>query len=229
MSPGVASSIASAASALSGTFEALIDGGGLDLPAVSEASDEMIEAIGDAGFENWIEAVRAHHQGTFQHCLIVTGVITAFAQSTGMGHRDTSMLTRTGLLHDVGKASIPVEILDKPGRLSEDELMRIREHPGAGADYLRAQSEVGADILSGVRWHHEYLDGSGYPDGLSGSDIGDIPRIVTVCDVYGALIERRSYKAPMSPDAALAVLDEMRGAGKVEGALVRALRQAVKV
>ena len=227
MSPGVVNSIASAAGVLSGTFEALVDGHGLDMPAVGTASESVIEAIAESGFEEWIEAVRSHHQGTFQHCLIVTGVITAFARSTGMGHRDTSMLTRAGLLHDVGKASIPVEILDKPGRLSEAEMAMVRQHPGQGADYLLAQGTVSSDILSGVRWHHEYLDGSGYPDGLSGADIVDIPRIITVCDIYGALIERRSYKPPMSPDDALAILDGMVSAGKVEAPLVRALRRAV--
>ncbi|MEO8757756.1 MAG: HD domain-containing phosphohydrolase [Devosia sp.] len=222
-SPTVGGSIASAADALLGTFEALTTGGALNLSGLSEASEEVAEAIAEAGFPEWLEAVRAHHQGTFQHCLIVTGVITTFAQSVGMSRADTAMLTRAGLLHDVGKAAISVEILDKPGRLTEREMELIRQHPGRGYDYLMTQRKVGADILSAVRSHHEYLNGSGYPDGLSGSQIGDIPRIMTVCDIYGALIERRSYKPPMPPDQAMAVLEEMAGAGKIELALVRAL------
>ena len=219
----VGSSIASAANALAGTFEALTAGRALNLSGLSEASEEVAEAIAEAGFPEWLEAVRAHHQGTFQHCLIVTGVITTFAQSAGISRSDTAMLTRAGLLHDVGKAAISVDILDKPGRLTPDEMELIRQHPGRGYDYLAAQGKVGADILSAVRSHHEYLDGSGYPDGLTGSQIGDVARIVTVCDVYGALIERRSYKPPMPPDQAMAVLEEMAEAGKIELALVRAL------
>jgi HD-GYP domain-containing protein (c-di-GMP phosphodiesterase class II) len=81
--------------------------------------------------------------------------------------------------------------------------------------------------LKAIRHHHEYLDGSGYPDGLTANQIGDLTRIMTVCDVYGALVERRAYKAPKTPDAALDILIGMAKDGKVELDLVRALRHCV--
>lgn len=225
---GVENSVASAATALQDVFGAITTGGALDLDAVDGAGGEMVEAIVDTGFAPWLETVRAHHESTFQHCMIVTGLATTFAHATGMGHADTMLLTRAGLLHDVGKASIPVEILDKPGVLSATELNVVRTHPGLGYDYLLAQGTVDHDILSAVRSHHEYLDGSGYPDGLISSQIADIPRIVTVCDVLGALMERRSYKPPMARDAAIAILYDMAAQGKLERPLVGAMQRALE-
>lgn len=222
----VTASIASAAGALSNMFESLTVGGNLNVPGVDAASTEVADAIDETGFPAWLDVVREHHKGTFQHCLIVTGVLTAFGRSTGMSSKDVTTLSSAGLLHDVGKAAISIDILDKPGRLSEVEMALIREHPARGFEYLVAQGNIGSDVLSGVRSHHEYLDGSGYPDGLTARDIGDVARIVTVCDVYGALVERRSYKPPMQPSEAIAVLYDMAAKGKVERALVMALEGA---
>jgi HD-GYP domain-containing protein (c-di-GMP phosphodiesterase class II) len=84
-----------------------------------------------------------------------------------------------------------------------------------------------SDVLHAVRGHHEYLDGSGYPDGLGGSEIGDLTRILTICDVYGAMIERRAYKPPEPVAGAIAVLDQMAEEGKVELPLVRAFHHTV--
>lgn len=222
-------SIASAAGALSNMFEALTSNGRFDLPGLTAAGEEVIEAIAETGFPGWLEVVRHHHAGTFQHCLIVTGVLTTFAQSTGMSRKDISMLTRAGLLHDVGKAAIPIEILDKPGQLTDDEMAVIRTHPGRGFDYLKAQAQVEPDILMAVRGHHEFLDGSGYPDGLLAGAIEDVSRVMTICDIYGALIERRSYKPALSASAAIAVLHEMAESGKVERPLVKALERAMTI
>jgi putative nucleotidyltransferase with HDIG domain len=227
MEAGLGRSIESAAGALSDLFGAISLGGALNIDSIDEAGDEVVEAITEGGVTSWLETVRTHHESTFQHCLIVTGLITNFAHATGMSRSDTAMLTRAGLMHDVGKASIPVEILDKPSALTAEEMAVVKQHPGLGFEYLTEQ-EIDPDVLSAVRSHHEYLDGSGYPDGLSGAAIGDIPRILTVCDVFGALIERRSYKAPMPADKAIAVLYDMADKGKVERPLVGALRRAIE-
>jgi putative nucleotidyltransferase with HDIG domain len=225
---GVHTSIASAADALQDLFGAISTGGAFDLDTVDDAGGAVVEAIVDTGFAPWIETVRAHHESTFQHCLIVTGLATTFAHATGMSHSDTVLLTRAGMLHDVGKASIPIEILDKPGKLTASEMDVVKTHPGLGYDYLRTQGTVGYDMLTAVRSHHEYLDGSGYPDGLMLSQIGDIPRIVTICDVLGALLERRSYKPPMERDAAIEILYGMADDGKVERPLVGAMQRALE-
>jgi len=220
-------SVTSAALALDRMFSGLVCGGPLDLSSIEQAGDEVLSGIHDVGLAQWLGTVRRYHERTFQHCLIVTGVATAFGHRSGMRRSDVLTLTVAGLLHDVGKAQIPLEILDKPGRLTDEEFAVIKQHPVAGYEYIRAQNVVTADTLAAIRHHHEYLDGSGYPDGLAGQQIDDLTRIMTVCDVYGALVERRAYKPAKSPEAALDILTAMAADGKVEFDLVRALRHCV--
>jgi putative nucleotidyltransferase with HDIG domain len=220
-------SIASAAGVLEKAFRGLTSGEALDLPLLERAGEQVLDAIGEVGLAEWLATVRRYHESTFQHCLIVTGVLTAFGHRNGMRKADVATLTIAGLLHDVGKARVPLDILDKPGRLTDAEFALIKQHPIAGYEYLRGQAALSSETLRAVRHHHEYLDGSGYPDGLAGHDIDDLTRIVTVCDVYGALIEKRAYKAPKSPDAALDILVGMARGGKIENDLVRALRYCV--
>jgi putative nucleotidyltransferase with HDIG domain len=220
-------SIASAALALDRMFCGLVSGGPLDLASVEQAGDQVLDGVRDVGLAQWLGTVRRYHESTFQHCLIVTGVATAFGHKNGMRKTDILTLTIAGLLHDVGKAQIPLAILDKPGRLTDEEFAVIKQHPIAGYEYIRSQNVVDRETLTAIRHHHEYLDGSGYPHGLSAQGIGDLTRIMTVCDIYGALVERRAYKAAKSPEAALDILTGMAKDGKVEYDLVRALRHCV--
>jgi putative nucleotidyltransferase with HDIG domain len=220
-------SIASAADAIGDMFGALTTGGVVQMPSIVAAGSEVVDAIGSMGFPAWVETVRQHHEGTFQHCIIVTGLASAFGKATGMSRKDIMTLTTAGLLHDIGKAAVPVAILDKPGKLTAEEMEIIRTHPAHGYDYLVGQSGVDRDLLAVVRGHHEYLDGSGYPDGLINQSISDLTRILTICDVYGAMIETRSYKPAKPVEAAMAVLDEMVLGGKLEGPLVRAFQHSI--
>ena len=220
-------SIQSAAIVLDRLFHAFTCGGPMDLASVEEASDHIMDAICDVGLGTWLGVVRRYHEGTFQHCLLVTGVLNVFGHGTGMRRADVLTLTIAGLLHDIGKVQVPVHILDKPGKLTPEEFELMKRHPIVGHEYLCDQGVLDAEILAAVRHHHEYLDGSGYPDGLPAQKIGDLTRITTVCDIYGALMEHRSYKAPSSPQAALEILMGMAKGGKVEYDLVRALGKCV--
>lgn len=224
-----AASINSGAVALDGIFSALRCANPLYMHQIEQAGDLIVDAVGGVGLSGWLNTVRRYHEGTFQHCLLVTGVATSFGNRTGMRRQDILTLTMAGLLHDIGKAQIPIEILDKPGRLTDEEFATIKTHTTIGYDYLKAQSNIPSDVMSTVRHHHEYLDGSGYPDGLHGSEIGDVCRIMTVCDVYGALVERRAYKEPKSPQAAMSILLGLATNGKVELDLVRALQRGLNL
>lgn len=219
-------SIESAASIIGDMFESLISGRPVNMPAVLEASSEIVDAIADTGMPSWVDTVRSHHEGTFQHCLIVTGLSCSFGRATGMSRSDVVTLTTAGMLHDIGKARIPLTILDKPDRLSPAEFEVMKTHSDLGYRYLSQFPDIDSNVLAAVRSHHEYLDGSGYPDGCAAGEIGDLTRILTICDVFGAMIERRSYRPPASPEAALAVLDDMSETGKLETALVRAFHAA---
>jgi len=187
------------------------------------ATSRIINRVGQDGLSTWLDEVRRYHEGTFQHCLLVTGVAVAFGLDVGFSGGDVSRLGMAATLHDIGKARIPLSILDKPGQLEREEEEIIRRHPVIGYDLLKGVSGINAEILDGVRHHHEYLDGSGYPDGLSGSQISDLVRLLTISDIFAALIEARAYKAPMSREDAYRILCGMEG--KLEGALVKAFRK----
>jgi len=116
-----------------------------------------------------------------------------------------------GLLHDIGKLSVPTRILQKPAALEEDEFAVIKRHPEWGIKLLRELGGFNASAQELVHSHHERLDGKGYPRGLEASSIGLDTRILTVCDVYDALVSPRVYRAAWSHEAALALLRDESG------------------
>ncbi|KQQ45026.1 phosphohydrolase [Methylobacterium sp. Leaf125] len=199
--------------------------GTVDLAAVEGAIDPVLNAIEEGGLARWLDVVWEHDDTTFQHCLLVAGLTVAFSQSLGLSRVDQRLMARAALVHDIGKAQIPLAILNKPGKLDTDEMAVMRTHPALGYDLLKASGKCDPVTLAVARHHHEMLDGSGYPDGLSSNAIADPVRLLTICDIYAALIERRSYKAPFSSDNAMHVLAGM--GGKLEGALVKAFGKAM--
>lgn len=223
------SSIDAGVEALDASFRALAAGTALDTEGAALASQQIADAVSLAGIDDWLATVKGYHFGTFQHCMLVTGVASAFGSKTGMARQDVMRLTLAGLLHDIGKAMVPLHILDKPGALDAEETRIMRQHPVTGYDYLNRHSGIDAETLSSVRHHHEALDGSGYPDGLAGAQIDDLTRIITICDIYAALVEKRSYKEAKTPRQAMTILNALASAGKVEASLVRALGGIVAI
>ncbi len=137
---------------------------------------------------------------------------------------DLDLLHRGGLLHDIGKIGVPTHILDKPGALTEEEILAVRAHPAIGARIL-APIAAFRRAIPLVLHHHEALDGSGYPHGLSGEQIPLIVRILTVADVFDALVSERPYRAAWPAERAIALLRE--GAGtKFDVQAVEALEAA---
>lgn len=183
----------------------------------------ILSTIEQTDIGDWLKLVWQHDDATHQHCLLVAGLAAALAVKLGFGASDRRRLTRAALLHDIGKAKIPSEILNKPAALNEQEMNQMRSHAVAGHRILIQQGGFDAETLSVVRHHHEFLDGSGYPDQLRGGRISDLVRLTTICDIYAALIERRAYKPPLSPEEAYAQLSAMRG--KLDMDLVKAFRE----
>jgi putative nucleotidyltransferase with HDIG domain len=193
---------------------------------VATGAEFVLQAIQQGGLRSWLDIVWEHDDTTYQHCLLVAGLAASFASQLGFGVADRRRLTKAALLHDIGKAVIPLEILNKPGRLSPEETAVMQTHASAGYDILARQGEFEPEQLSVVRHHHEYLDGSGYPDGLRGGQIPDLVRMVTICDVYAALVEKRPYKDPMPTEKAFAVMAGMEG--KLDMDLMVAFHTVVK-
>jgi putative nucleotidyltransferase with HDIG domain len=220
-------SIVAAHRLIGASFAALSTGAPIALEQAELASRELFQGIGQAGLNDWLDAVRSHHAGTFQHCLLVTGAVVAYAAEAQIPERRRTILTIAALLHDIGKAAIPNEILDKPGALTKEEFSLIKAHPRIGADYLGTQRHLSPIIVDAVLHHHEYLDGSGYPDRLSGEQISPSTRIITVCDIYGALVEQRAYRPAKTQAEALYVLIRMAQQGKLDYEVVRTLAAAL--
>ena len=210
-----AASIASMFKAVSGTP--------IDVAAARHAGSMIADSIAEDGLANWLTTVRRHHEGTYQHCLLVTGVAVDFGLSLGMSKADVERLYSAAMFHDIGKARIPLAVLDKPGRLDDRERALIETHPAMGYDALTGTPGIAPEILDAVRHHHEYLDGSGYPDGLCADSIADIVRILTISDIFAALIEARTYKLTMPRATAYEILMGMKG--KLEGPLVEAFKE----
>jgi putative nucleotidyltransferase with HDIG domain len=203
-------------------FEKLPAGVPLTFNDIVEAENKILKAIKHSSLREWLTTVGCHHTASYRHCLFVTGFAVAFAQHLGMREDDQRRLARAALLHDVGKAFIPVDLLDKPGKLTDGEMDEVRKHPRLGYDVLAAQGGFPPETLDVVLHHHEFLDGTGYPDGLHGDQISDIVRLTTIVDIHAALVENRAYRLPFTHAKAFAVMEEM--GGKLDQHLLQAFR-----
>jgi putative nucleotidyltransferase with HDIG domain len=221
-SGGVEAAHAGAAS-LASMFSAVSAGNPVDVQDAKDAASKIADSIAEEGLSDWLTTVRRHHEGTYQHCLLVTGIAVDFGLNLGLGKADIERLHSAAMFHDIGKARIPLAVLDKPGRLDDEERALIETHPATGYDALKGNAGISPEILDAVRHHHEYLDGSGYPDALCSESISDIVRMLTIADIFAALIEERHYKPAMPRDRAYEILRSMHG--KLEMPLVAAFRE----
>ena len=225
LSPEAAARLAAQADSaqvtLTRMFEIARAGESLDPKLIATGAAHIESALRETDVRAWLEVVWQFDDATHQHCLLVAGLAAGFAQHLGMSRADCERLTQAALLHDVGKSRIPLEILNKPGRLDEAERAIMNTHPVIGHELLQGHGYP-EEMLAVVRSHHEYLDGAGYPDRLYGRTVPDLVRLVTICDIYGALIERRPYRSPVAPGQAFAILAGMDS--KLDRDLVRSFR-----
>ena len=192
-------------------FDSAALGANLQRSDIDRGTELVLAAVSEVGISSWLEAVWRHDIGVYQHTLGVAGHAATFGSQIGLGRGDLARLVRAALLHDIGKSRIPVEILNKPGPLNPEEFRLMQRHPEIGAALLLAQGEFEPEVIDVVRHHHERLDGKGYPDRLAGTDITDLVRIVSICDVFSALTERRTYRQPASGAEALSIMVESPG------------------
>jgi putative nucleotidyltransferase with HDIG domain len=164
-------------------FRKLPAGEPLKFDDIVQAENKILKALKHTSLREWLTTVGCHHADTYRHCLFVTGFAVAFAQHLNMREDDQRRLVRAALLHDVGKAFVPPVILDKPGLLNEEEMSEVRKHPRLGHEALAAQGGFPPEMLDVVLHHHEFLDGTGYPDGLAANEISDIVRLTTIVDI----------------------------------------------
>lgn len=214
-----------ASAGMADMLSAAAEGRALPVAAIEGSVEAINRAADDRELGAWLELVWNHDDATYQHCLLVAGLAAAFARELGFPEEARKQVTSAAVLHDIGKARVPLAILHKAGKLTTEELAIVREHPQTGYEMLLRQGAFAREVVDATRSHHEYLDGTGYPQGLKAHEISDVVRMVTICDIYAALIERRSYKEPMAPEEAYSVLVGM--GAKLDADLLRAFRAVV--
>ena len=159
------------------------------------------------GIFDMLHNIRLFDDSTFSHCMNVGLICYIFAGWLKMSKEEAELATACGLLHDIGKLLISKDILTKPGKLTDNEFVEIKKHPSTGYKLLQAQ-EVNETICLAALMHHERMDGSGYPLGLSDSKIHKFARLVAIADVYDAMTSSRVYRGPMCPFTVIEIFEE---------------------
>lgn len=140
---------------------------------------------------------------TYMHSVAVSGLMVALARKLGHDELAIRRAGMAGLLHDLGKAKMDMDILNKPGRLTDAEFEHMKGHPRASYQMLKGSTDMDEAVLDACLHHHEHMDGRGYPDGLVGNDISELARMTAICDVYDAITSNRPYKNGWPPAESL--------------------------
>lgn len=156
-----------------------------------------------------ISALKVSDEYTFKHSVDVATMAMIIAKKTGMSKQDIYDIGIAGLLHDIGKSKIPNEILNKPGRLTDEEFAVMKHHPIYGYRILEENKSLTDNIKLGVLQHHEKINGKGYPMGVEGEQISLFAKIISVVDIYDALVTERPYKLGFSPRDAVEMIMAM--------------------
>lgn len=182
----------------------------------AEAAAPLVEEISNSVMRNpgaliSLARLKTADDYTFMHSVAVCALMIALARQLGLNEQQTRDAGMAGLLHDLGKAMIPLEILNKPGKLTDEEFALVKAHPAEGHKLLlegKGISEMTRDVCL---HHHEKIDGSGYPKGLNSETMSLFAKMGAVCDVYDAVTSNRPYKAGWCPAESIKRMAEWKG------------------
>lgn len=169
-----------------------------------EAAGDLAKEIADSVMRHpgaliSLARLKSADDYTYMHSVAVCALMVALSRQLGLDEATTQELGMAGLLHDLGKATIPLQILNKPGKLTDEEFAAVKSHPVEGHRLLVEGAGVGDIPLDVVLHHHEKTDGGGYPDHLKGDQISLYAKMGAICDVYDAITSNRPYKAGWDP------------------------------
>ncbi|MBU4315697.1 MAG: HD domain-containing protein [Proteobacteria bacterium] len=184
-----------------------------DQVAVALSNSMLLEELNSLGWGTLMafgRAVDAKSPWTAGHSERVSMMAVRIGRRLGLNDRKLDMLERAGLLHDIGKIGVPAYILDKPGKLTAEEMNVIKKHPVIGARILEP-IKVFLPIIPMILQHHEQFEGNGYPNGLSGTKIDLCARILSIADVFDALISDRPYRTAMPLEKAMNIMVDESG------------------
>lgn len=187
-------------------------GGGIDATAARDLVEDMARSI-EAHPSALLSLVRLKSADdyTYMHSVAVAALMVSFGRHLGLDALRVRSAGLAGMLHDVGKSLVPMEVLNKPTELSGVETVQVRKHPQLGHRLLVGRGGVDGDALDACLHHHEKFDGTGYPHGLIGEQIGRLARMTAICDVYDAVTSDRPYKKAWDPAHAVQRMAGWRG------------------
>lgn len=148
---------------------------------------------------------------TYMHSVAVCALMIGLARQLGLSEDETREAGLAGLLHDIGKMQMPLDVLNKPGSLTDDEFRVMKTHPEHGFELLKESAKVPPNALDVALHHHEKFDGTGYPHRLAGEDISLFARMGAICDVYDAITSVRPYRNAWDPAGSLQRMAQWKG------------------
>ncbi len=189
-------------------FEQMVMGkGGIEEAMMATIEDTIKDARSNVHIFNMLHCIREYDDMIFMHSINVALICNVFANWLRLGEEEKKLLTTCGLFHDAGKLLIPTRILNKPGKLSEEEYAIAKMHPESGYELLK-NLQVDERVLQVVKMHHERYDGSGYPEGKSGDEIDMYSCLVGIADVYDAMTSKRIYRGALCPFDVIKIFEE---------------------
>lgn len=172
----------------------------MDIDRCAYLSGEILDSLKHSdNISMNINSLAAYDGPTYMHSLNVAMYAGTFGLLYGMKYERVSKLIAAALLHDIGKTKVPEDILNKPGRLSEEEFAEIKKHPQYGYNMLKDMVNISPLVRVPILEHHENYDGSGYPRGLVDKETHIFSKIIHICDVYDAMLSKRCYKDAINP------------------------------
>lgn len=178
------------------------------LPLVNDIAESVLR---HPGALISLARLKTRDDYTYMHSVAVCALMIALGQEMGMNSTDSRDAGLAGLLHDIGKCLVPLDILNKPGKLTDAEFDIVKSHSILGHELLFKGKTASAAVLDVCLHHHEKMDGSGYPHGLQGKEISLMARMGAICDVYDAITSNRSYKPGWDPAESVAKMISWRG------------------
>lgn len=181
-------------------------GAPLDVDTLMNHTLNILDLSTTTNLFDILHNMREYDDATYAHCMNVALICNVFARWMRMSEEEIRLATMSGLLHDIGKMQIPDAIIKKPGKLTNDEYDIVKTHPEKGYRILQNAS-LDPAVLDAVLMHHERCDGTGYPHGLKGNEIGLYAKMVSIADVYDAMTSARIYRGPLCPFKAIALFE----------------------
>lgn len=170
-----------------------------DIDGCKDIAKNVVEQIAAKGIMTLdLSDLRTFDDYTYAHSVNVAVLSCMIGFGLGLGEQDLTNIVLAGLLHDVGKLSIPNGILNKPGRLTAEEYQIMKSHALLSYEMIKERLDISAQVKQAVLYHHENVDGSGYPNGVEAKETNLFAKILHVADVYDALVSKRPYKKPYS-------------------------------